>query len=300
MLRLRFATLPPCVVRALLQASEDRLMSTQFSRRNVRRGLTLLELVVVIGILALLAGLTIPKIADLVGRSRSSTQAYSTADVSRQLEIFIGMNQKYPDGWDTLTGTSGALYEKLHSGLTASTGTAGSILTTVTLTGDQITSLNTAGISHVFLHDATSPPSFSGTDRRHFAGTGHGDGTTDISQVAVVNEATGSRGLDMLVNSFGLNPNKPANDTTYPRISQNIYVVFGLGPKSTIVQTQIQEAPTLENELSQTTYSRALAVFEVPDSGGGKAKLVGVFGPDGRTKATALSDYGNKNGPQPH
>jgi prepilin-type N-terminal cleavage/methylation domain-containing protein len=275
-------------------------VSTQVLRRNARRGLTLLELVVVIGILALLAGLTIPKIADMVERSRSSTQAYSTADISRQLEIFSGMNQKYPDGWDTLTGTSGALYANLHTALTSSSGTAGPILLTATVTSDQITSLNTAGISHAFLHDSTSQASSSGTDRRHFGtGAGH-DGTTNISQFAVINTAVGSRGLDILVNSFGLNPNRSASDTTYPRISANTYVVFGLGPKSTIVQTQIQEAPLLENELSQTKYSRALAVFEVPNTGTEKAKLVGVFGPDGRTKSVAAADYKSIDGVQPH
>ena len=269
-------------------------------RRPVRRGLTLLELVVVIGILALLAGIAIPKIADLIGRSRSGTQAYSTADVSRQLEIFSGMNGKYPDGWDTLTETSGALYTKLNPALTTTSGGLGSILTTTNLSEDQVTSLSTAGISHVFLHDSTSAPSSSGTDRRHFGtGAGH-DGTANVSQVAIVNSTDGSRGLDILVNSFGLNANRSATDTTYTRIRSNTYVVFGLGPKSTIVQTQIQEAPMLENELSRTTYSRALAVFEVPLAGTAKAKLVGVFGPDGRTKNVALTDYANQNGPQPH
>jgi prepilin-type N-terminal cleavage/methylation domain-containing protein len=287
-------------VRIFTEANEEFSMSLQFARRHGHRGLTLLELVVVIGVLALLAGLMIPKVADLVERSRSSAQAFSTADVGRQLEMFFGMNQKYPDGWDTLTNGSGGLYANLHANLTASTGTLGSILLTGTMTEDQITSLNAAGISHAFVHDSTSSVSFSGTDRRHFGtGTGH-DGTTNINQFAVVNTAAGSRGLDMLVNSFGLNPNRSATDTTYPRISANTYVVLGLGPKATIVQTQIQEAPLMENEFSQTKYSRALAVFEVPNAGTAKAKLVGVFGPDGRTKTVAAADYKNINGVQPH
>ena len=274
----------------------------QVLRCRARRGLTLLELVVVIGILALLSALIIPKIADLIGRSRSSTQAYSTADVSRQLEIFIGLNPGYPDGWDALTGTSGALYSKLNPALTTTSSGLGSVLSTASLSDDQITSLNTAGIGHVFLHDALSAPSSSGTDRRHLlpASAGSHDGTANVNQVAVINSADGSRGLDLLVNSFGLNPNKAATDTTYTRIRANTYVVFGLGPKSTIVQKQILEAPILENDLSSTTYSRALAVFEVPITGTSRAKLVGVFGPDGRSKGTALTDYRNQNGPQPH
>lgn len=282
----------------------------------LRAGLTLMELVVVISILALLAALVVPKLADLVERSRSSTQAYSTADVSRQIETFFGLNKKYPDGWDTLMDSSdGSLYSKLNTGLTSSssltdssgnTTTVGPILTTTTLSSDQVASLNNAGIGHAFLHDSISQASSSGTDRRHFGtGTGH-DGTTNISTFAAINEAAGSKGLLMLINDFGLNPNRSASDTTLTRINANTYVVFGLGPKSTLVQTQIQEAPFMENASSSTTYSRALAVFEVPNASSvtgtalSKAKLVGVFGPDGRTKGGAVSDYNNISGVQPH
>jgi hypothetical protein len=156
------------------------------------------------------------------------------------------------------------------------------------------------------LHDTTSPVSFSGTDRRHFGtGSGH-DGTANVNTFAVVNTAADSRGLSILINDFGLNPNKSANDTTLTRINANTYVAFGISFKNTLVQTQVLEAPLMENKDSATKYSRPIAVFEVanaPSLAGSplaNAKLVGIIGPDGRTKAMSTADWNNISGVQPH
>ena len=264
------------------------------SQTRNRVALTLMELVVVLSVLALLAALTVPKLVDITQRSRSGTQAFSLADINRQIEIFYGLNQKYPEGWDTLTTDGGSLYTKLSTELT-------SLLSTTTLSDDQVSSLKNAGIGHLFLQDATATdPSSSGTDRRHLGtGSGH-DGTANINAVVVIDKSSGGKGLNLLVTDFGLNPNKAASDTTMPRISANTYVVFGLGPKSSMVQSQIQEAPILEHNMSATAYSRALAVFEVPNTGTTAARLVGVLGPDGRSKKVSLADYESQTGPTNH
>jgi prepilin-type N-terminal cleavage/methylation domain-containing protein len=265
--------------------------------RKVRRAFSLMELLVVLSILALLAAIAIPKIIDAIERGRSATQAYSSADVARQVEIYFGLNHKYPDGWDTLTEDGGSLYTKLAPELKS----PNTILTTATLTADQITSLNNAGIHHAFLHDTASTDySSSGTDRRHFSNSASHDGTANITTTAAIDKTTGSEGLEMLKNDFGLNPNMPASDTTLPIISANTYVVFGLGPKSKLVQSSILEAPIMEHTNSASSYSRAMVVFQVPNTGTAKAKMVGVMGPDGRTKRTASQDFNNPNGAQPH
>lgn len=257
-----------------------------------------MELLVVLSILALLAAISIPKLVDVFERSRSATQAYSTADVGRQLEIYFGLNHKYPDGWDSLTDASGAIYSKLAPEIES----PNTVLTTLTLTDDQVASINAAGIGHVFLHDATSQASISGTDRRHLGdGTGH-DGTANIKTLVAIDKTTGSDGLSLLIDGFGLNPNRSSGDTTLPRISKNEYVVFGMGPRSTIVQSQIHEAPLMEHTTSATNYSRALVVFEIPATAGDrtKAKLVGVFGPDGRSKSVSISHFNNAAGVPAH
>lgn len=266
-------------------------------QNNLRKGMTLMELIVVLSILALLAAIAIPKLVDVYERSRSGTQAYSLADVTRQVETFFGMNKKYPDGWDTLTVDGGAIYSKLAPELKSPK----TLLTTVTITPDQVTSLNSAGIQHVFLHDVSvADPSGSGVDRRHLGtGTGH-DGTANINTLVAIDKSTGSDGLNLLLNDFGLNPNKSITDTAMTRINNNTYVVLGLGPKCTLVQSQIQEAPLLEHSTSAANYSRALAVFEVPNTGTVKAKLVGVIGPDGRSKRVSIQDFNSQTGVVPH
>lgn len=264
---------------------------------GARRGFTLMELIVVLSILALVAALAIPKMIDIYERSRSATQAYGLTDAMRMVEIYYGINHKYPDGLDTLMTDGGSAYTKLSPNLKAPR----TFFTTATLTTDQVASLSAAGVGHAFLHDpALANASNSGVDRRHFGtGTGH-DGTTNINTFVAVDKTIGSDGMDMLVNDFGLNPNRSATDTTYTRIMANTYIVFGLGPKSTITQNTVNEVPFLEHAASTTAYSRVILVFEVPNVGTTRAKLVGVLGPDGRTKAESAADFNNINGPQPH
>lgn len=268
---------------------------------SFKRGFTLMELLVVLAIMALLASILIPKLATLEERSRAAVQAYSTADVARQLEIFNALNRKYPDGYDMLMDGSGAIYSKLSPQLKA----PNTVLTTATLSDTQLQSLSLAGVGHAFLHDtaATVLPNDSGNDRRHFGtGTGH-DGTANVNTFVAIDETAGSEGQAILVKDFGLNPNRNYPDTSaspYPRLAANTYIVFGLGNRSTLVQNQVLEAPTMEHANSATSYSRALLVYEVPNTGTAKAKLVGVIGPDGRTKAMSVSDFNNAAGEQAH
>jgi prepilin-type N-terminal cleavage/methylation domain-containing protein len=272
-------------------------------RSNLRRnGFTLIELLVVLGILALMSSLIVMKLGDVYERSRSATQAYSLADVTRQLEIFYGLNHKYPDGFDTLLlkGATSAdphagPYTKIGPELKApSTLIAASL---VTLTADQRTSINLAGISHAFLHDAASGvvPSDSGVERHHYGDPlvlGH-DGTSNISDAVVIDKGLGTEGLKVLANDFGLAANQTVDlSVTVPtRIAANTYIVLGLGRKCTLNGSQIMETPFLEQTNSASLYSRALLVYEVPNTGTARAKLVGVIGPDGRTRSMSAGDY---------
>ncbi|MGE3807385.1 MAG: prepilin-type N-terminal cleavage/methylation domain-containing protein [Gemmataceae bacterium] len=255
-----------------------------------RNGFTLMELLIVVAILALLAAVAIPRLIDVFERSRSGVQSYNLADAARMIETYYGVNKKYPDGWDSLIDeTSGTIYANIHPNLAA-------LLVPVTLEDDPATtialdqkvSLNEAGIGHIFQHDATAGvvPSDSGTFRHHLGtGTGH-DGTTNVVTLTGIDTTAGSSGYNFLVNDLGLAPN---NSTTL--LTNNKFVVFGFGPKNTAVQSVVQQAPFLDQDKASTRYSRMLAVFMVPISGGGKARLVGVLGPDGRGLADSIRDY---------
>jgi prepilin-type N-terminal cleavage/methylation domain-containing protein len=268
-----------------------------------RSGFTLIELLIVLSILVFLAALIVPKMTDVLDRTRSGTQAYSIADIDRHLNNYYALNHKYPEGWDLLLKADGTgsepttLYSKLATVLS---GANGIISGPIALTDDQLASLKAAGVSHMFANDeANTDVNFSGTERHHLGtGSGH-DGSANAQHALAINTASGSKGLTMLRDSFGLAANIDAGAEA-TRITNHTYVVFGLGFKNSMVQASIQDAPILENSVALTSYSRALCVFEIPNSGQEKALLVGVFGPDGRTKRESISDYNNSNGQQPH
>src|SRR5688500_6495918 len=81
-----------------------------------RRGLTLLELIVVLAILVALSGLVIPLVQGLGYQTNASTNAAVVGDVNRSVGTFHTRFEKYPDRWDSLrtTDTGGGLYSKLH------------------------------------------------------------------------------------------------------------------------------------------------------------------------------------------
>jgi general secretion pathway protein G len=65
-------------------------------RRNSTRGFTLVELLVVLAILALLAGIVGPKVLGQLGGAKSKTAAVQIADLEKTLELFKLDVGRYP------------------------------------------------------------------------------------------------------------------------------------------------------------------------------------------------------------
>lgn len=286
----------------------------QFTKRISRfsRGFTLMELLVVIAIMALVAALAIPKMADVMSKSQAGTQSYSLAEASRAIENYNAMNGKYPEGWDLLMYSAGD-GATAPSGLGKFTdaGTEGSLLnptllsmlTSVELTAGQRKVLSNSGISHVFANVAANDgtnllymPSDTGRVRHHLGtGSGH-DGSANTSTVAVL-DTTNAAALSFLSNNLTISPNKDAS-TDADTIAANDFIVFGIGPRSTLVQTIIQEAPIVEAAQPSKYYARPLAVFMVSKTASDtdtvtKAKFLGMLGPDGRGKGDTRNAYNN-------
>ena len=272
-------------------------MSQSF-RRIQRAAMTLMELLIVVSILGLLALLAIPKLMDVYEKSRSGMQAYSISDVARAMENHYGAYGKYPDGLDTLLNESD---EKLYSQTTTTRihPSLAAMLTTHTVTAGQQSSLELAGVGHGFRHVYTAgqPHSDSGTLRHHFGtGTGH-DGTTNIQTFAKLDTSNAAI-QNIILKDLNLNANKSAggaDDTTF--LANNVFLVFGVGPRNTMVGRVNQTAAIFESATPASYYARAIAVFMVPATDPTVAKparLVGVIGPDGRTMKDSVNDY-NQN-----
>jgi prepilin-type N-terminal cleavage/methylation domain-containing protein len=113
-----------------------------------RRGFTLLELVVVIGVIMLLAAILTPTLFDILNSARNTTLLATLKEVDSTVESWYHTNRgKYPTGWDSLVTATGSFYSRLPA-LTAGQ-PCGNAIKTATLTGEQVTRLKNAGITTV-------------------------------------------------------------------------------------------------------------------------------------------------------
>lgn len=241
--------------------------NNKFSRRG---GFTLIELVVVVAVLAILAGLVLPKLDVFKLKANKATAAANIAGVDRFVESFKCQKDNYPDGWDSLLDNAAptTLYTKLDPQLTGSIPGSPIKLTVMTtgLTVNQARSLNRVGILNMHHHDATA--GFPGNSALT-ANTAIASGV----RLATLN-APADGDAQAIINE--LYPNGLPSGKTL--------VVFGLGPLSELCNNTsgnatLHGAPFYANTDQLKYYNRFLALFEVDDNGG-RAKFLCALGAD--------------------
>lgn len=87
-------------------------MKESLVRRRLIRcaGFTLIELVVVLLILAAIAGLVIPQVAMLGRSTDMAVSAKSQQDIANNIQLFFAQMKRYPQGMDSLLDDTGAVY----------------------------------------------------------------------------------------------------------------------------------------------------------------------------------------------
>lgn len=232
------------------------------------RGLTLIELVVVLMVLIALAGILVPQLTGFVERSHGASGATNLGEVRKAVELYnVKYLVGYPDYQDSLLDTAGNLFSKLNDELTPR-------LTVLTLDAGQAQSLVDAGITKVGDHFVTVAPAGSATDSI----------TGAERPIAALGKVAKLSALD-------------ATTQIYASVDDNLkydYVVMGIGRNSTAIGKVMAEPP-LDFEKDPTLeYSRSLLVFGIPKAGATvtfKAAFKGVLGREGDGIADHLNTY---------
>ena len=245
-----------------------------------QRGLTLIELVVVLAILVALVGLVVSLFPGLVARASRSTTASSIQDVARAVQINYTTTLSYGSGFDSLLNASG---NQLYSGLTSFSTNQ---MARITLSGNDALALNAAGISNVFhltqqftpIPDAT----FSVTQ------VASPIAVAATAQIAVI-DATQTALLQSIRGNY-----TPRGTAIYP--------VFGLNKHCSLVgpTAVMQDAPvragSLANENPASSYQRYGLVFMVDDSPTGTGRTARFLGAVAFTAGGIQTAEGNLQG----
>jgi len=267
------------------------------SPRHAFQGLTLLELVVVMAILAALAGLIVPLLPNMIIKAHTSAGASNLGEITKALQMYAARKgDNLPDNFDNLVPTGSTTIA------TFVPNNAGA-LTVGTLTEDELDALDNVGIANVVcLAEDTNirlgASSWSPTNYPYAAvnsTTGRPASTalsTSTSVAFVLPTAVSQR--------FGLSP-------------YGHYVAFGVGKYCTLVGEGMDGAPIwyspVEGYDPASMYARFGVIFQVAEGTSttnsegettttytalSKAKFVGTveFGPWGvMTKDNNLDYY---------
>lgn len=249
--------------------------------RPIRRvGLTLIELVVVLAILAALASLLIPKVDFLKGSADKAAAAAGIEGVAGNLQLYRTVKGKFPAQFDSLiiTGTTNriATFHPVNE------------MTVVTVPADTASvqtqfSLWHMGITSVMDHldPATNPAVLrcdSGTVQRVIAGPPTFT-TSDQSLVSL----TANGGIERAIYPG-------PNSSTSSKPAEVTLICLGVGPACTANGVTMSNTPLYAGVDAETTYGRYIAVFAA-HANGKPAELKAVLDPLGNVQSTALTGY---------
>lgn len=265
-------------------------MSRSLKSRSCRGGFTLIELVVVLVIVAALAGLAIPLVSMLTRSTNMASSAANQKEIANNIELYFALQKRYPQGLDSLLDTTGAIYasdttdsntQAIGLPYSGSDGTRlqdqlqKSTLTNAT-NAEYLRSFTRSGFDWVYDHDtAVVNSNNSGTTLRALIANANGGTNTAPTSVDVAEvKSTGTLAAKLLPGGV------PATSKL---------VALGIGPKSLAVGKTLMNAPVYPGADGKY-YGRFVAVFQVYASGE-RATLVGVIDPYGRTNDYTVQQF---------
>lgn len=243
-----------------------------------RLAFTLIELVAVLLIIAIIAGLAIPQVAMLGRSADMAASAKTQADLASNIQLYFMLQKRYPRGMDSLITSGGAaIYASDTNDATTQThglpyaGADGTRmqneLSVAALTGNYSRSFTRAGFEFLYDHDTTAGVNSnnSGTVQRLLSAS--------PVNVAEVN-GTGPLAAKLVPNGL----------TATQRL-----VAVGIGPRNDAVSKTIINCPTYPGADGRY-YGRYIAVFMIYETGE-RATLVGVVDSYGRHSDYTIQQF---------
>lgn len=268
-------------------------------RRPLRSAFTLLELVIVLMILAALAGLVIAQVAQLGRTTDMAFTAKTQADVAANLQTYFVLNKRYPTHMDSLlvsdgTTQSGVYEPELDANNNQRTGLPDSgphldeALVLTTPTAGQWRSFTRCGFDVVMDHSRSVVNSNqSGVFERPLS-------SSTPAPLATVTDSTAA-GRSLLAQLFPKQVEPGVDgvvgtDDDVVTLPPNVTVVaLGLGPRSSCIPDTMLNAP-LYPGCDGTYYGHYVAFFACYESGE-RANLVGVSDSYGRLPNYSIQQF---------
>ncbi|HEY5315077.1 MAG TPA: type II secretion system protein [Pirellulales bacterium] len=273
--------------------------------KRKRSGFTLMELVVVVAILAALAGLVISKIDWIRRQANMAIGAETSADVAQNIQMYLAATEQLPSGLDSLlaggTGFYGGPNGATNGGIIGQTDGVGNIPTSAqpgTINGKGVNSLFRMGM--LFVNDMSTTAtnaSDAGTISRAL-GTYSSSGTTlDSGNYTLLTGPTTTTGSVNQIWNAIFPPNVWAGATvTGNAITVDTsgttaqVVLLGVGPGNSMIGNTMVSPPQYPGPDSDVYYYRYIACFIVY-SNGNRAQLGTVVDPYGRVIDSSIQQY---------
>lgn len=248
------------------------------NRANTRQsGFTLIELIVVMAVLTVLAGLILPKLDLFKDKANNAAGASNVAGLDRFVTAYKVQKDLFPDFNDSLlTSGSNNLYTKLDPNLTGSQTGAPTRLTTTTITNtNELRSLQRVGLTSVLDHNASAQV------------PGDSAATSTPRALAVSDTVATINSSDTTAQAI-LRHLYPDTNGVVPATEK--VVVFGCGPRNQLVPNTLLVAPFYANTDQNSFYNRYLLVYAL-QTNGDRARFLGTLGADGSTISDAINGF---------
>lgn len=249
-----------------------------------RRGFTLIELVVVLIIIATIAGFVIPQVG-MIGRSSDmAATAKTQSDIASNVQLFFVQQKRYPQGFDSLLESGGtAVYSSDTTNADTQTrglpyaGSEGTRLQAQLSAGaltnaanaEYLRSFTRAGFDWVYDHDTAVINSNQSTTSATFRGlVADANGTGNTAPTSIPVAVLGPGPVRTRLLPQGLKPNEQV-------------VALGVGPNNTAISKTLINSPIYPG-CDGKYYGRYVVYFKVY-ANGERATLVGVSDSYGRT-----------------